>query len=155
MANEWITGHLELLYPSKYVKAADLRGKDVTVIVAGASWENLIMAGGKRDRKVSLHLKSVSGKPLEKKLIVGKTVLRQIAASLGGEKDVARWNGKPITIYPDKCRGGDGSQVECIRVRVKVSASREEPPETMTEPVAADFVADAEDDGRDPAEASK
>ena len=30
---ERITGHFELLYPSDYVKAADLGGKDLTVAI--------------------------------------------------------------------------------------------------------------------------
>src|SRR5690242_5985035 len=104
MAEKAITGHLELLYPSEYVKAADLRGKDVTVIIDHLEWENLVMAGGKRDRKVAVHLRSIAGKKLEKRWIIGKTVLRQISAALG-EKDVAKWSNGKITMYPTTCRG--------------------------------------------------
>lgn len=136
MANSAITGHLELLYPSKYVKAADLRGKDVTVIIDHAEWENLVMQGGKRDRKVALHLRSTTGKLLEKRWIVGKTVLRQIAKSTG-KTDVAAWSGDRVTMYPTTCRGADGTQVECIRVRLKVNARAEEVPEDMAAPVEA------------------
>lgn len=134
MANNAITGHLELLYPSKYVKAADLRGKDVTVIIDHAEWENLVMQGGKRDRKVALHLRSTKGTVLEKRWIVGKTVLRQIAKSTG-KKNVEAWSGERVTMYPDTCRGADGTQVECIRVRLKVNTRAEEVPEDMAAPV--------------------
>lgn len=144
-----ITGHLELLYPSEYVKAADLRGKDVTVIIDHAEWENLVMAGGKRDRKVALHLRSVGGKRLEKRWIVGKTVLRQIAHALGGETMVDKWSGGKVTMYPTTCRGADGKTVECIRVRVRTSASVDEPPEDMTATPAprVEFVDEAADGG--------
>lgn len=144
-----ITGHLELLYPSEYVKAADLRGKDVTVVVDHLTWENLVMAGGKRDRKVTVHLRSVSGKPLEKRWVIGKTVLRQIAAALGGESEVSRWSGGKITMYPTSCRGADGKTVECIRVRVRAAQTTEEPPEDMTIAPAPRpaFVDEAGDDG--------
>jgi hypothetical protein len=142
-----ITGHLELLYPSEYVKAADLRGKDVTVLVDHLTWENLVMAGGKKDRKVTVHLKSVGGKKLEKRWVVGKTVLRQIAAALGGESDVAKWSGGKITMYPTTCRGADGKTVECIRVRGRSNANATELTEEMSATPAprVDFVDEADD----------
>lgn len=148
MANDRaITGHLELLYPSQYVKAADLRGKDVTVVVDHAEWENLVMQGGKRDRKVAVHLRAVSGKRLEKRWIVGKTVLRQIAKATG-KTDVATWSGERITLYPTTCRGADGTQVECIRVRFKTSTRVEELPEEMTAaPAPAPAFVDEVEDG--------
>lgn len=148
---ERISGHLELCYPTKYVKAADLRGKDVTVVIDHASWENLVMVGGKRDRKVSLHLRSVKGVLLEKQFIVGKTVLRMIGASLG-ETDIGKWSNQKVTLYPTTCRGQEGRMVECIRVRVRASNTQEDPPAEMTAPVEVkDFVAEAEGDEEDEA----
>lgn len=125
-----ITGHLELLYPSEYVKAADLKGKEVTVVISYARWENLVMQGGKRDRKVALVLQSVGGKPLEKRWIVGKTVLRQIGGVVGNPL-VSAWGGQRVTLYPTTCRGADGKTVECIRVRVRVNANAAEVTEEM------------------------
>lgn len=143
-----ISGHLELLYPSEYVKACDLRGRDVTVVLDHAEWENLIMSGGKRDRKVAFHLRSVSGKKLDKRWIVGKTVLRQLAAACGGETDVSKWSGQRVTLYPTTTRGADGKTVECIRVRVRVDQRAGELPEEMTATPAprVDFVDEAEAD---------
>jgi hypothetical protein len=139
-----ITGHHELCYPTEYVKAADLRGKDVTVVVDHLEWEGLVMAGGKRDRKVAVHLRSVGGKKLEKRLIVGKTNLRSMAACIG-ETDVSRWSGQKVTLYPTTCRGADGRPVECIRVRVKTNASAGEVPDEMSvaPPPRVEFVDDA------------
>jgi hypothetical protein len=128
-----ITGHLELLYPSQYVKAADLRGKDVTVVIDHAEWENLVMAGGKKDRKVVIHLRSVTGQKLGKRWVVGKTVLRQIAAATG-TNDVGQWSEKRVTLFPTTCRGKEAREVECIRVRLKTGAPEELPAEMTEEP---------------------
>lgn len=115
-----ITGHVDLVYPTEYLKAADLRGKDVTVIIDRLTRESLVMAGGKRDQKAAIHMRTVGGKPLGKKWIAGKTVLKQIAAALD-EKDVGKWGGGRVTMYPTTCRGGDGKTQECIRVRLRVN----------------------------------
>lgn len=145
-----ITGHLELLYPSEYVKAADLRGKDVTVVIDHLEWENLVMAGGKKDRKVTVHLRSTGGKRLEKRWVVGKTVLRQIAAATG-ETAVERWSGKTITMYPTSCRGKEGKEVECIRVRVRANQGATEIPDEMTAtPAPREDFADAANDATAP-----
>lgn len=125
-----ISGHYELVYPTEYVKAADLRGKDVTVIISHLTWENLVMAGGKRDRKVAIHLRNVKGAPLGKKWIAGKTVLKQIAQATG-KKDVSEWSGQRVTMYPTTCKGARGEEMECIRVRVRVNATATEIPEDM------------------------
>ena len=143
-----ITGHVDLVYPTKYVKAVDLRGKDVTVIVDRVTWENLVMAGGKKDRKVAIHMRSVGGKHLEKLWIAGKTVVKQIAKSLG-EKDVGKWPGGKVTMYPTTCRGGGGEEMECIRVRVRTSATAVDIPEDMAAApeTPPDFIDEAEADG--------
>lgn len=139
-----ITGHVDLVFPSKYLKAADLRGKDVTVIIQAIEWESLVMVGGKRDIKPAITMQTATGRVIEKKWITPKTVLKMIAAATG-EKHVDKFIGKKVTMYPDKCRGADGKEVECIRVRVKPSQSREEPPPEMMAPVEAkDFVDEVE-----------
>lgn len=141
-----ITGHVDLVYPTKYVKAADLKGRDVTVVIERATWENLVMAGGKRDRKAAIHMRSVAGKPLEKLWIAGKTVLKQIADSTG-EKDVGKWGGHRVTMYPTTCRGANGKEQECIRVRVRVNAQATEITDDMaaTPDPSPAFVDEAED----------
>lgn len=144
---EVITGHVDLVIPSKYLKAADLHGRDVNVVIDHAEWENLLMQGGKKDRKVAIHLRSVKGVKLGKLWIVGKTVLRMIAEALG-EKDVAKWTGDKVTMYPTTCKGAQGGMVECIRVRVRVNARAEEPTEDMTKvpDIPREFLDEAADD---------
>lgn len=141
-----VTGHVDLVHPTAYVKAADLKGRDVTVEIVKVTWEALVMAGGKRDRKPAVHMRSTKGKPIEKLWIVGKTVCKQIAAATG-EKLVERWAGKRVTMYPTTCRGQGGEIQDCIRVRVAVNARAEEIPDDMAaapEPAPAMFDEDEE-----------
>lgn len=132
---EALRGHLELVYPSEYVKAADLRGRDVTVIIADITKETLVMVGGKKDRKavITMRARNKDGSPgqlLGKRWVVGKTVLRQIGAATG-EKVMANWLGKEVTMCPTTCRGKEGKEVECIRVRVRVDQHANEVPDDM------------------------
>jgi len=145
---EVLRGHLELVYPSEYVKAADLVGKDVTVVIHDIRRENLVMVGGKKDRKAVIVMRSrdrdgTQGRVLGKRWVVGKTVLRQIGATLKSTI-MDEWLGKEVTLYPTTCRGKEGKEVECIRVRVRVDhAANEVPAEMAAEPEpAADFVID-------------
>lgn len=129
-----ITGHVDLVFPSQYLKAADLRGREVTIIIAGVNKEHLVMAGGVRDIKPAITMTTVNGRPIEKRWIIPKTVAKQIAATLG-EKRVEKWIGHRVSIYPTTCKGQRGEEVDCIRVKVRVSQTQEEPPAEMTAPV--------------------
>lgn len=101
--------HYILMFPSKYVRAADLMGKDVTVEIASVKMEELTMAGGKKDKKPVMTFK---GK--DKALVLNKTNATTIASGYGS--DTKDWVGQPITLYPTKTNCG-GAQVDCIRVR--------------------------------------
>ena len=132
---EPLRGHLELVYPSEYVKAADLKGRDVTIIIADITKEMLVMVGGKKDRKAVIHMRARNrdgspGKVLGKRWVVGKTVLRQIGAATKST-DMGEWIGKEVTMFPTACRGKEGKEVECIRVRVRVDQHANEVPEDM------------------------
>ena len=59
--------------------------------------------------------------------------MKQIAATTG-EREVEKWPGKQITMYPTTCRGQKGEEVECIRVKVRVNASANEIPDDMAAP---------------------
>lgn len=139
-----MTGHVDLLFPTEYIKAADLHGREVTVIVDRVEMEPLVMAGGKRERKPVVHMKSAKGRPLSKRWVIGKTVAKQIAEATG-ERMVDRWAGKAVTMYPTTCRGKEGKEVECIRVRVRVNPNAQEVTEDMAaEPAAhVDFADEA------------
>ena len=136
---EPLRGHLELVYPSEYVKAADLKGRDVTIIIADITKEMLVMVGGKKDLKAVIHMRARNrdgspGKVLGKRWVVGKTVLRQIGAATKST-DMGEWIGKEVTMFPTTCRGKEGKAVECIRVRVDQHAN---PSDEVPEDMAAD-----------------
>lgn len=128
---EPVLGHVDLVYPSKYVKAADLNGKDVTVKIVKVEWETLVMRGNKKERKPVMTMASKSGKVLGKTLVLNKTNLKQIGKTIG-EKKVERWPGHEITIYPTTDHFGR-EVVECIRVRVRTNAQTTDVPEDMAQ----------------------
>lgn len=142
-----LTGHFRLVYPTEYICAADLQGRDVTVKIAKVRRETLTMAGGKRDSKAVLSMTNRAGKPLGKRWVAGKTVLKQIAAALD-EPDVSRWIGQSVTIYPTTCRGARGEMMDCIRVRERARSdarTAEIPDEMAIEPAPRiDFGDDAD-----------
>lgn len=144
-----IVGHYALLFPTDYVKACDLKGRDVTVSIDHLEYELLQMQGGKKERKVVAYLRAVGkdgspGAMLGKRLVMNKTNMKSIA-KVAGDPDVSKWAGTRITLWPTMCRGADGSQVECIRVRVRTNTNAAEVPAEMSEAPAprADFVDEA------------
>jgi len=101
--------HVDLLFPSKYVKASDLRGKAVTVVIDRiVPRELLVMAGNKKDNKPVIYLR---GK--EKGWILNKTNARDIAKAWGPE--VLEWIGKPVVIVSRQVEAR-GEVVDAIRV---------------------------------------
>lgn len=132
MSNE-ITGHFALVYPSKYIKAADLMGRDVTVTILEVRAEMIEMEGGRKDKKAVLYIADAKGKPIQKTWVAGKTVLKQIGAALN-EPIVGAWKGKRVTMYPTTCKSKGGETVECVRVRVRTSTKANEMPEDMLAP---------------------
>lgn len=128
MTAQRITGHIDLAYPTKYVKAADLRGKDVTVRIVCLESDVLIMQGGKKERKNVLTMASREGKQLGKQLVLNKTNARLIAGQHGTL--IEGWEGKEITLYPTTTKCGRET-VECIRVRGRVTRNADEVPEDM------------------------
>jgi hypothetical protein len=101
--------HVDLLFPSRYVKAADLRGASVTVYIERiVPREKLMMAGGKSDQKPVIYLK---GK--EKGWILNKTNARDIAKAWGNE--TTEWLGKPVVIVSKQVEAR-GETVDAIRI---------------------------------------
>jgi hypothetical protein len=99
--------HADLLFPSKYLKAADLHGQDVTLTIYRLqAKEKLVMVGGKTDIKPILFFEEVrdkaaaSGKE-EKSMVLNVTNKNSIVAFYGTETD--DWIGKRITIYAAPC----------------------------------------------------
>ncbi len=110
--------HYELMFPSRYLRASDLRGKDVTMTIATVRVEELTMVGGRKADKPVVYFdetrKRAKDPDDEKRLVINKTNAKTIAAKYGTDTD--GWTGKKITLYPAMVRFG-GDTVEAIRIR--------------------------------------
>jgi hypothetical protein len=93
-------------YPSKYLKATDLKGHEATVEIENVAVETIGRDGERRP------VASLVGK--KKKLVLNKTNLRSIAAFLGPE--TASWPGNWIVIYPTTTDYA-GKETACLRVK--------------------------------------
>lgn len=92
------------IFPSKYIKAADLQGREATVTIDRAEIETL-----GDDRKLVLYFK---GK--EKGLVTNRTNADRIAHLYGSNTD--SWIGRQIILFCDMVNF-QGRVVEAIRVR--------------------------------------
>jgi len=112
--------HFELLFPSLFLKAADLAGKDVTLTVRHIQMDELQIAGtSKKKNKAVMYFTETEAKAKkegkeEKRLVLNRTNAEIIAKIHG--KDTDLWIGKKITLYPTKTDFGN-KRVDCIRVR--------------------------------------
>lgn len=123
------------LFPSKFVKAADLGGRPVTLTIAKLVVEEL-GHGAEKERKPVLYFAKAT-----KGLVLNRTNGMTIAGLYGDESD--EWTGKRITIYPTKVRAF-GAMQDCIRVREEIPAEPRPQP-TPSEIEEAPEIDDAED----------
>ena len=105
-------GNADLLFPSDYIRAADLMGNDVTLTITSVEKNaELSMAGGIKKKKPIVHFKET-----EKMLVLNKTNKDAIISHYGNV--VAEWKGKKVTVYATTC-SMKGETVDCARVREK------------------------------------
>jgi hypothetical protein len=120
-------------FPSKYLKTADLKGRDVTVTIDAVE---MITLPNDQGRKLALRFE---GK--DKQWIVNKTNANTIAKLLNSGV-MEDWIGKQITIYPTET-AYQGEMVDCIRVRRnKAADSWEEPPRSVAPAAPPDDLSD-------------
>ena len=91
-------------FPSKYLKAADLKGKPVALTIKETKSENV-----GDDLKLVVYFKGT-----DKGLVLNKTNAKSFAL-VTGSADTDDWSGKKITLYPTKVEF-QGSRVPAIRV---------------------------------------
>jgi hypothetical protein len=101
------------LFPSKYVKAADLNGKHITLTIKELRVEEM-GHGSEKERKAVIYFERAT-----KGLVLNRTNAMIIASLYGDESD--DWRGCRITIYPTKVRAF-GSMQDAIRVREEIPA---------------------------------
>jgi hypothetical protein len=106
------------VFPSKYLKASDLNGKPITVVIEAAPLEALKTLDGKEQTKTVLSFKGA-----KKSLPLNATNWDAVAAATG-EDDTDRWPGHAIELFPTTTPM-QGKTVDCIRIRA--AAQRELP----------------------------
>jgi hypothetical protein len=108
-------------FPSKYLKASDLRGQQARVVMEQVTTEDI-----GQDRRAILYFK---GK--QKGLVLNKTNASTIAESYGQNTD--GWEGKEITLYPSKT-DYQGKRVDCIRLQIDQPRPRRPQPTPAAAP---------------------
>ena len=116
-------------FPSKYLKAADLNGEDLTAVISSLEWEAV---GMEKTEKPVLYFR---GKV--KPLIVNGTNWDSIV-EVTGEDESDNWEGKKITMFVDEVKFGS-QMVDAIRIRKPKSTKKSKP--ELTQPPADDDVA--------------
>ncbi|MDJ0512778.1 MAG: hypothetical protein QNJ62_04975 [Methyloceanibacter sp.] len=107
-------------FPSKYLKASDLQGRDVNVTMS-----RVVMEDVGDDHRPIVYFE---GK--QKGLVLNKTNANTIAGMYGPETEV--WPGKPITLFPTQV-DFQGKATEAIRVRLRPPQLPSDPPPTTRE----------------------
>lgn len=127
------------IFPSKYLKATDLRGREITVAMREVQIEKI----GDDTRPVLYFV----GK--EKGLVLNKTNSMNIALVYGPETDA--WSGHPVTLF-SAWVDYQGKQVQGLRVRAAQAAYAPAPvPARVPVPAqAAPAAADPFDDSSIP-----
>ena len=93
------------IFPSRYVRAADLQGRRVTVTIKHVAVERM---GKDGEAKPVVYFRNAT-----KGLVLNRTNAMIIASLYGPETDA--WTGKAITLYPTQVRAF-GATHDCIRV---------------------------------------
>ena len=103
-------------FPSKFLKAADLQGQAVKVVIESISFEDI---GDDAEKPVMRFRDKAKG------LVLNITNAKMIESAYGEEMD--NWAGKAIELYPTKTNFR-GEIVDCLRVRL------EAPPPAAVDP---------------------
>ena len=103
--------HVDLMYPSKYIKCVDLGGKDRDLTIDHINYgEELLCEGGHKKSKHIMYFKGA-----KKAFVLNVTNARLISEALD-EPDSLNWPGRRITLYPTKAKF-KGKMVPAVRVR--------------------------------------
>jgi hypothetical protein len=115
------------VFPSKYLKAADLNGDPLVVTIVSAPLETLKNPEGKEQTKTVLYFRGT------KKLLPLNVTNWDAVADVTGESDSENWAGCKIELYPATTEM-KGKTVACIRIR---APEQPEPARAKQKPSAA------------------
>jgi hypothetical protein len=117
------------VFPGKYLKASDLKGKARVVEIDHAPFETLKNTQGEEQQKIVLYF--VGNK---KAMPLNVTNFDTVADICGDDTDF--WPGQKIELYPTTTQMG-GKTVDCVRIRrprelqPPALPKRDEPPADM------------------------
>jgi len=98
------------VFPSPYLKAADLQGKACVVTIESAPYQTLKGLDGNETKKIVLRFRNA-----EKTLPLNVTNFDAVCDATGCP-DTRDWPGQRIELYPTRITMG-GKTVDCIRIR--------------------------------------
>jgi hypothetical protein len=98
------------LFPSKYLRAADLQGKPRTVVIDHVTHEDF-KDDGVTVKKTILHFKGNGTAPV----VCNKTNWKMLVA-ISGEDDDENWAGQKIVLRSEKVSSKGGKIVDSIRI---------------------------------------
>jgi hypothetical protein len=104
-------------FPSQYLEAADLRGREVTVTITKSEKHDGVT--GRDGRKFDAKVIYFEGK--KKGMCLNKTNARRIRDVYGYGDDSDNWKGKEITLYPTTCNAFGNPKTPCIRVKIELA----------------------------------
>lgn len=109
---------IRLLYESTWLSAPDLRGQDVTLTIAKIEGAEVVGEGGKKNKKPKIFWveKARDGSDI-KPMPLNKTNWRTLQNLYGTGNSIKALIGKRVTLYATTCRGAQGGQVDCVRIR--------------------------------------
>jgi len=124
---------VKLMFPSKYLRAADLRGCDVSLTISKITRRVVRGKDGSDERLYIVHFKEMQGRAEDERkvwILSAKCNADMIASMHGGNPH--GWFGKRITLYPTPWRG------EQLAIRVRPTV-----PQPSNDDMAAHREADA------------
>ena len=125
--------HVGEMFPSKYIKVGDLKGKEVTLTITGL--EKVKYGDGNEGYALSFQ-------GTEQMFGINKTNAQRIAHLHGDDSE--GWVGKQITLKPDMT-DYQGRPTECVRVKVEYQQSPIVPAPQKVETTPFDDVPPGED----------
>lgn len=118
------------LFPSRFIKASDLQGREWPVTISHVAMEQLQTQGGKETKGI------VYFHAYEKQLVLNQVNYNTIAEPYGEDTD--NWGGRPIVLYPTRTQFGT-KMVDCIRIKIPANRPATQPPVGPSRPVRDDL----------------
>ena len=115
-------------YQSPWLKASDLQGRAATVVVEGATVEDIRQQNGQKEARIVIDFRGKS-----KRLICNKTQAMTLA-DIAKTEVFANWRGLAITLEPATTRSGQGT----INIRRTTATQGNGAAPTQSPPLATD-----------------